>query len=46
MKLAILMRLKNKITLITGAARGIGKTTAEVFHKRCAKVNSSDIRDQ
>jgi 3(or 17)beta-hydroxysteroid dehydrogenase len=40
------MRLKNKITLITGSARGIGQATAELFHKEGATVIVSDIRDE
>ena len=39
------MRLKNKITFITGAARGIGQATAELFHKEGATVLVTDIRD-
>jgi NAD(P)-dependent dehydrogenase (short-subunit alcohol dehydrogenase family) len=39
------MRLKNKIALITGSARGIGAATAELFHKEGAIVIASDIRD-
>lgn len=39
------MRLENKITLITGSARGIGQATAELFHKEGATVIISDIRD-
>ena len=39
------MRLKNKIALITGSARGIGQATAELFHQEGATVIASDIRD-
>jgi len=40
------MRLKNKIALITGSARGIGQATAELFHKEGAVVIVSDINDK
>lgn len=40
------MRLKNKIALITGSARGIGRATAELFLKKGATVIFSDINDE
>lgn len=39
------MRLQGKIALITGAGRGIGRATAELFHREEAIVIISDIRD-
>lgn len=39
-------RLKNKTTLITGAARGIGESIARVFHQAGARVILSDILDK
>jgi len=38
-------RLANKIVLITGAANGIGKAIAELFHQEGAVVILSDIED-
>jgi len=32
------MRLKNKIAIITGASRGVGKATALLFAKEGAKI--------
>jgi 3(or 17)beta-hydroxysteroid dehydrogenase len=39
-------RLKNKVCLITGAAKGIGKATAELFIKEGAIVILSDLDDK
>ena len=39
-------RLENSIALVTGSARGIGKATAERFHKEGATVLITDIRDE
>lgn len=39
------MRLRDKIVLITGSARGIGKAIATLFHREGATVIVSDIRD-
>jgi 3alpha(or 20beta)-hydroxysteroid dehydrogenase len=38
-------RLKGKIALITGAARGMGYTTAELFADEGAQVIAADVRD-
>ena len=40
------MRLQNKIALITGGARGIGQSCAEIFVKEGATVIVSDINDE
>jgi len=32
------MRLENRVAVITGGARGIGRTIAEIFHKEGARV--------
>ncbi|PID50408.1 MAG: short-chain dehydrogenase, partial [Proteobacteria bacterium] len=40
-----MLRLKDKIALMTGAARGIGQAVAELFAKEGAIVIVSDIND-
>lgn len=37
------MRLKNKIVLVTGAARGIGLSIADLFETHGANVIRTDI---
>lgn len=39
-------RIKNKVAIITGAARGIGKAAAIIFAKEGAKVVIADLDDQ
>ena len=39
-------RLRGKLVLVTGAARGIGQAIAELFSEEGAKVILSDINDE
>ena len=40
------MRLENKIAIITGAASGIGKATAELFARQGARVAIADLNGE
>ncbi len=40
------MALKDKVAVITGAARGIGKAIAERYVKEGAKVVIADLNEQ
>ena len=45
-KMEVSMDLKNKITMITGAARGIGKDIAVLFAKHGADLAICDVNDR
>ena len=40
------MSLKGKICIVTAAAQGIGRATAELFHQEGATVYASDINKE
>src|SRR6056297_2316362 len=41
----VILKLEGKITVITGAARGIGRETALLFAKHGSKVIACDVLD-
>ncbi|MCD6266890.1 MAG: SDR family NAD(P)-dependent oxidoreductase, partial [Thermotogaceae bacterium] len=40
------MRLKDKVAIITGAGRGIGKEAARLFAKEGARVIACDVMEE
>lgn len=39
-------RLKDKVCIVTGGARGIGATTARIFAREGAAIVLADVRDE